>query len=217
MSYEITGPSEGSRFRISSVCPDPRRLRVGFDWDTTGHLNFDVCAFAVDDTMTIVSDRHFVYFNNPALEDESICLTGDEAGGPNDAQIVIDLGRIDPGVNQILLCVSSWSPRENEADFGTTRFRLQLSDDVSGEAILIYQPAAHFGGMGALDLGALHRSGNSWEFEALDRARRGGLRSLVNAYTERGYFVRPDGGEQFAPQSAVTRPVQPKAVRTGNE
>lgn len=184
---------EGQRPRIpspprrglqpSSGLLNVQRLRVGLRCHATRYLNFDFSTFAIDDRKKLVSDGHFVFYNNRAAADGSICLVEEPEEGDDDALLEIDLSRVDPRADQIIVCASLWSLGKDEADFGGTVFNVRLTEKASGEEIVTASISGQYEGSDVVDLCRLCRSKDAWGFEALGRGRRGGLESLLNAYT----------------------------------
>ena len=95
---------KGQRESINS-----QKFTIGLGWDTnsssTGSsFDLDASVFVLGENKKVLSDNHFVFYNNLRTPDGSVEHTGDNLtgdGAGDDEQIKIDLSRIDSNASEI--------------------------------------------------------------------------------------------------------------------
>ncbi|MFA7081509.1 MAG: TerD family protein [Bacteroidales bacterium] len=211
--------SKGERFDLSKAAPGLAKVRIGLGWnpnDQPGGPDFDldVSAFAIDESFKIPSDSYFVFYGQvkmgnaiedetekglfrPITADKSILGAiddpdGNRSDGNDDEDMIINLSKVSPQIQQIIMCVTICKyPHDNNKDKRTLDLNFGMVDDCyiriinedSNEEILRYQLNDNFGTEDAVEFGRLFRVGGSWEFEAMGRAHNGSLGALVEMYT----------------------------------
>ena len=165
-------------------------VTVGLGWDvrtTTGtDFDLDASAIGVKTNGKVVSDKHFVYFNNLTSPDGSIEHTGDNltgAGEGDDEQIKVNLAAVPAEVDKIVFPVSIYDADSRSQSFGQVRnayirvvnqsdqselARYDLSEDASTETAMVF--------------GELYRNGAEWKFRAVGQGYSTGLRGIAQDY-----------------------------------
>ncbi|REK90149.1 restriction endonuclease [Streptomyces inhibens] len=176
----------GLRGRLGAAAPNgstaadeaPDHNILGMNW--SGEVALDVCALVCKGT-TVLSDDHFVFYNNPCTPDGSVrMLPGfapDRAAMqvrfealPADADRLVLVAAIDPQVN----------PDADLAGFTDARIRLL---DASGEELGQLEVSDGRRGETALVLGSFRqRAGGDWDFVIGGKGFSGGLEALVQEY-----------------------------------
>lgn len=164
--------------------PQLTALNVGLGWDartTTGtDFDLDASAIGVKTDGKVLSDAHFVFFNNLASPDGAITLTGDNTTGQgegDDESVIIDLTKVPAEIDKIVVPVSIYDATSRSQNFGQVRnayirvvdqannelVRYDLSEDYSTETVVIF--------------GEVYRSGADWKFRAVGQGHNdlGGL------------------------------------------
>ncbi|MEH0553356.1 restriction endonuclease [Streptomyces sp. B21-101] len=170
-------PSQRSSSRPDSRLPDDYNV-LGMSW--TGSVTLDVCALVCRGNR-VLSDDHFVFFNNPQTPDGSvrvlpatapdkaaICVSFD--GLPDEADRFVLVAAIDPEVNPNAdlsgftdACIRLLDP--GLAELG----RLEVSDGRPRETALV--------------LGSFRRrSSGDWDFVLGGKGYTGGLEELVQDF-----------------------------------
>lgn len=180
-------------------------IRLGFGWKTDAALNFDILAFEIDQTLKIISDGHFVCAGLTISADRALLLEFDDRERRDDRDdrdaMLIYLNRVDPKVDQIIICLCLVKfPNDPKGDRCTLLhhlgmaggYYLRLVDEASGKELVRYDVREQFDGKDALEFGRLYRTATSWGFEAMGRAREGGLLTLIDSYVE-GWSTRERG------------------------
>lgn len=151
---------------------------LGMSW--SGAVALDVCALVCCGGR-VLSDDHFVFFNNARTPDGSVCAVSGAAGDkaairvsfdalPERADRLVLVAAVDPEVNPDadLVGFTDAGIRLRDA-LGTELDRLDVSDGRAGETALV--------------LGSFRRRGNGdWEFVIGGKGYPGGLEALVQEY-----------------------------------
>lgn len=211
--------SKGERFDLFKAAPGLTILRVGMGWDPNDQpggpdFDLDVSAFALNSKFKIPSDSYFVFYGQvragncvgdpvekglmrPITSDGAIMGAIDDpdgrrSDGDDDEDMFIDLSKISPDVEQIIICCTICKyPHDNKKDRRTLNLNFGQVDDCyiriinesTGNEMLRFDLKDKYTKEDAVEFGRLFRVGNSWEFEAMGRAHTGSLQTLVDMYT----------------------------------
>jgi tellurium resistance protein TerZ len=111
--------AKGGNVSLTKEAPGLTSVLVGLGWDvrtTTGaDYDLDASAIMLNANGKVLSDQHFVFFNNTSSPDGSVQHTGDNLTGEgegDDESIVVDLGRLSPAVTQIVFTVNSFTGQD---------------------------------------------------------------------------------------------------------
>ena len=182
--------SKGGNVSLTKQAPGLTAVVVGLGWDerTTSGQDFDLDASALMLTASgrILSDEHFVFFNNLTSPDGSVEHTGDNLTGTgegDDEQIKVDLSRVPAEVDRIVFPVSIYEADNRRQNFGQVRnafirvvnqaddaelARYDLSEDASSETAMIF--------------GELYRHSGDWKFRAVGQGYSSGLAGIARDY-----------------------------------
>ncbi|UYB38747.1 restriction endonuclease [Streptomyces sp. Je 1-4] len=163
-----------------SAAPDeaPDHNVLGMNW--SGEVALDVCALVCKGT-SVLSDEHFVFYNNPRNPDGSVRMLPGFA--PDRAAMQVRFEALPPDADRLVL-VAAIDPQVNpDADLaGFTDARIRLLD-ASGEELGQLEVSEGRPGETALVLGSFRqRAGGDWDFVAGGRGFPGGLEALVQEY-----------------------------------
>ncbi|MFI2607530.1 TerD family protein [Kitasatospora sp. NPDC018619] len=149
-------------------------------------VELDVTAFLCAAGGRVLSDEHFVFFNNPQEPDGAVRLqpTRSVPGEPTRAaRLALDLHRLPPAVAEVVVAVSTEEEEPPALPLGYVH-GLSLA--------AVYGPGASgpdawagpTGGVpdSAMLLGAFRRAGGGWEFSPSGRAVTDGLAGLATAF-----------------------------------
>jgi tellurium resistance protein TerD len=182
--------SKGGNVSLSKEAPGLRAVLVGLGWDvrtTTGaDFDLDASALMLGANGKILSDQHFVFFNNLTSPDGSVEHTGDNLTGEgegDDEVIKVNLSAVPPDVDKIVVTVSIYDADSRQQTFGQVRnafirvvnqddnreiTRYDLSEDASTETAMIF--------------GELYRNGAEWKFRAVGQGYTSGLRGIAQDF-----------------------------------
>ncbi|MFF4251803.1 restriction endonuclease [Streptomyces sp. NPDC001663] len=162
---------------VATTPPDDHNV-LGMSW--SGNVALDVCALVCSGNR-VLSDDHFVFFNNPRTPDGSVCAL--PATPPDKAAIRVSFDALPASADRFVL-VAAVDPEINpEADLsGFTDARIRLLDPAMTELgrleVSDGRPRET-----ALVLGSFRRRGSGdWEFVLGGKGYPGGLEQLVQEY-----------------------------------
>lgn len=166
------------------------KIHVGLGWDvrSTAGADFDLDASALvcGPTGRILGDEWFVFYNQLVSPDQTIQHTGDNLTGEgegDDESIIMDLERMSPQVDKIVVAVSIHDAGSRGQNFGQVvnafirvvnvtdgaeLARFDLSEDASTETAMIF--------------GEVYRRGNEWKFRAVGQGYASGLHGIATEF-----------------------------------
>jgi len=170
---------------------DAPKFTIGLGWDTnsssTGSgFDLDASVFILGDNKKIVSDEHFVFYNNLISPDGSVEHTGDNLTGDGDGddeQIKVDLSKTDAKVAEICIVVTIHEAETRRQNFGQIRNSfIRIVDAATNQEILKYELEEDFSIETAVEFGRLYKREGKWKFEAVGVGMKGGLQDYLNKY-----------------------------------
>ncbi|MGP4109848.1 protein kinase domain-containing protein [Streptomyces sp. 4N509B] len=183
----------GQRMRLEDVLPGVNRFTVGVDWKARkgAGMEVDPSALIVDRAGRVLSDQHFIFYNNTDQGAFGIRMASDEP----EARFAVRLDRLEaqPRAWRVLFVLSIHDAEARGHDMAMVRvphIRLMETDRADAELLCYGFP---FGPRGrtALTLGELVRDedGEGWAFSATSRAYTGGLAEIAETH---GVDISPD-------------------------
>ena len=175
---------------------DAPKFVIGLGWDTnsssTGSaFDLDASVFILGDNKKILSDAHFVFYNNlkspetGGLRNDSI-YTGDNltgAGDGDDEQIKVDLSKVDARTTEICIVVTIHDAENRRQNFGQVRNSfMRIFDGATNADILKYELEEDFSIETAVEFGRIYKRDDKWKFEAIGAGMKGGLADYLNKY-----------------------------------
>ncbi|GBF17734.1 general stress protein 16U [Rhodococcus sp. Br-6] len=182
--------TKGGNVSLTKEAPGLTAVAVGLGWDlrtTTGQdFDLDASAIALGADKKVVSDQHFVFFNNLKSPDGAIEHTGDNTTGEGDGDdeiIKVDLAAVPANIESIVFPVSIYDADNRSQSFGQVRnayirvvnqadnselARYDLSEDASTETAMVF--------------GELYRNGSDWKFRAVGQGYASGLSGIARDF-----------------------------------
>jgi tellurium resistance protein TerD len=182
--------AKGGNVSLTKAAPNLTAVTVGLGWDvraTTGaDFDLDASALMLATTGKVMSDQHFVFFNNLKSPDGSVEHTGDNTTGEgegDDEAIKVNLAGVPADVAKIVFPVSIYEAESRQQSFGQVRnayirvvnqadnselARYDLSEDASTETAMVF--------------GELYRHGAEWKFRAIGQGYASGLRGIAQDF-----------------------------------
>ncbi len=167
------------------------RFVVGLGWDSnsssTGQdFDLDASVFILGENKKILSDGHFVFYNNLVSPDGAVEHAGDNltgAGDGDDESIKIDLSKINPSATEICFVVTIHDAESRKQNFGQVRNSfVRVYNPDTKEEILKYELEEDFSIETAVEFGRLYKKNDEWKFEAIGVGQKGGLEQYLNKY-----------------------------------
>ncbi|MFE9995118.1 TerD family protein [Streptomyces avermitilis] len=182
--------AKGGNVSLSKEAPGLTAVTVGLGWDvrtTTGAAyDLDASALLCSGSGRVVSDLHFVFYNNLTSPDGSVQHTGDNLTGEgegDDESINVELAQVPAEVTKIVFPVSIHEAQSRGQSFGQVSnafirvvnrandvelARYDLSEDASTETAMVF--------------GELYRHGGEWKFRAVGQGYASGLAGIASDY-----------------------------------
>ncbi|NUS13712.1 MAG: TerD family protein [Streptomyces sp.] len=182
--------SKGGNVSLTKEAPNLTAVVVGLGWDartTTGaDFDLDASALLTNEAGKVLSDQHFVFFNNLRSPDGSVEHTGDNLTGEgegDDEVINVNLAGVPADVVKIVFPVSIYEAEQRQQSFGQVRnayirvvnaadqrelARYDLTEDASTETAMVF--------------GELYRHGGEWKFRAIGQGYASGLRGIAQDF-----------------------------------
>jgi tellurium resistance protein TerD len=161
---------------------------LGWDARSTDGAAFDLDAsvFLVGESGKVLSDAHFVFYNQKTSPDGAVVHSGDNttgAGEGDDEQIFINLPQVDASVQRVVFAVTIHEAESRKQNFGMVRnaFMRVLNKDSNTE-IARFDLSEDYSTETAMIFGEIYRHGSEWKFKAVGQGFAGGLRALATDF-----------------------------------
>ncbi|MCX2492232.1 TerD family protein [Pedobacter sp. PF22-3] len=165
------------------------KFTIGLGWDTNnfGGNDFDLDAsvFMLGENKKLISDDHFIFYNNLTSPDGALVHTGDNLTGEGDGDdeaINVDLSIVDPLVSELCIVVTIHEAEVRRQNFGQVRNSFVRIVDKDGIEVLKYELEEDFSIETAVEFGRIYRRNGEWRFEAVGVGMKGGLQDYINRY-----------------------------------
>jgi tellurium resistance protein TerD len=182
--------TKGGNVSLTKEAPGLTNVIVGLGWDvrsTTGtDFDLDASAIIVGADGKVLSDKHFIFFNNLVSPDGTVEHTGDNLTGEgegDDEQVKINLAGMATEADKIVFAVSIYDADSRSQSFGQVRnafirvvnaadskeiARYDLSEDASTETAMVF--------------GEVYRNGADWKFRAVGQGYAAGLAGIARDF-----------------------------------
>jgi tellurium resistance protein TerD len=187
MSVSLT---KGGNVSLSKEAPGMTHVLVGLGWDartTTGDdFDLDASAIMVKADGKVLSDQHFVFFNNTSSPDGSVEHTGDNLPGEgegDDEAIKVDLTKVPAEVDKIVFPVTIYDGETRRQGFGQVRNAfIRIVDQSGNREVTRYDLTEDASTETAMLFGELYRSGTEWKFRAVGQGYSSGLAGIARDF-----------------------------------
>ncbi len=185
--------SKGQRISLEKVAPGLSEVFVGLGWDTnitdTGNdFDIDASVFLVNSNEKLISDNHFIFYNNLASPDanKSVEHLGDNrtgAGEGDDEVVKVKLKQVPEDVNKIVMTVTIHEAEKRQQNFGQVQNAfVRVVNAENQEEVVRYDLSEDFSVETALIMAELYRKDGEWRVNAVGAGYQGGLEALLNRY-----------------------------------
>ncbi|GAC50409.1 TerD family protein [Gordonia aichiensis] len=182
--------SKGGNVSLTKEAPGLTAVAVGLGWDartTTGvDFDLDASAIACGPDKRVLSDQHFVFFNNLRSPEGSIEHTGDNLTGEGDGDdevINVDLAGTPPTIDSIVFPVSIYDADSRGQSFGQVRNAyIRVINRANGSEIARYDLSEDASTETAMVFGELYRNGADWKFRAVGQGYASGLAGIARDF-----------------------------------
>lgn len=168
------------------------KITIGLGWDPnegTGHdFDLDASAIMINSARKLVSESHFIFYNNLTSPDGALTHTGDDPSGGNsdgddDESIIVDLDKVGKEVQEILFVVTIEDYESRKQNFGQVRNSyIRLVDNLKNEEIAKYELGEDFSIETGVEFGRLYLKDAKWKFEASGIGYKADLAFFLEKY-----------------------------------
>lgn len=181
---------KGQNVSLSKEAPGLKEVGFGLGWDvrsTDGSdFDLDASALVLGENGKVLSDNHFVFYNNTADPSTAVNHTGDNKTGEgegDDERIAVDVSKMPAEANKVVFVVTIHEAESRKQNFGQVSnafiravnsadnneiARYDLSEDASIETAMIF--------------GECYRHGEEWKFKAVGQGYSGGLAGVARDF-----------------------------------
>jgi tellurium resistance protein TerD len=182
--------SKGGNVSLDKAAPGMTKIIIGLGWDTraTDGVAFDLDAsgFMVNEEGKILTDNHFIFYNNlkspcGSVEHLGDNRTGDGAG--DDERIQVDLTKVPVEVKKFIVGVTIHDATARNQNFGqVSNAFVRVVNQENNEEICRYDLSEDYSIETALLFGELYRHNAEWKFKAIGQGYAGGLKPMAEQY-----------------------------------
>jgi tellurium resistance protein TerD len=182
--------TKGGNVSLSKQAPGLTAVIVGLGWDprtTTGaEFDLDASAIMLDTSGRVLSDGHFVFFNNLTSPDGSVEHMGDNltgAGEGDDEQIKVSLTSVPAEVGKIVFPVSIYEADQRQLNFGQVRNAfIRIVNQADNTEIARYDLTEDASTETAMVFGEIYRNVGEWKFRAVGQGYASGLKGIAQDF-----------------------------------
>lgn len=181
---------KGGNVSLTKEAPSMNVALVGLGWDarvTDGQaFDLDASVFLVGENGKVLSDSHFVFYNNTTSQDGAVQHQGDNRTGEGDGddeQVKIDLTKVAADVKKLVFAVTIHEADSRKQNFGmvSNSFMRVVNND-NGSEIARFDLSEDASTETAMIFGELYRHGAEWKFKAVGQGFAGGLAALATQH-----------------------------------
>ncbi len=182
--------TKGGNVSLSKADPSLSKILIGLGWDarSSSGADFDLDAslFIVGESGKVLSDAHFIFYNQLVSPCGSVEHTGDNRTGEGDGDdeaLKVFLDRVPAPVKRLVVAVTIHDADQRRQNFGQVSgafmrivnldndaeiARFDLSEDYSTETAMVF--------------GEVYRHNEEWKFRAVGQGYAGGLFALCSQH-----------------------------------
>ena len=186
--------TKGQRVSLEKVAPGLTEVFVGLGWDVkamdTGYdFDLDASAFLLGSNEKIISDNHFIFYNNLTSPDsaKSVEHTGDNltgAGDGDDEVIKINLPKVPAEVQKIVITVTIHDAAKRGQNFGQVENAfVRVVNAQTSQEVIRYDLVEDYSIETALIMAEIYRKDGEWRLNAVGSGYQGGLQALLDRYS----------------------------------
>ena len=181
---------KGGNVSLTKEAPSMNVALVGLGWDarvTDGQaFDLDASVFLVGDDGKVLSDSHFVFYNNTTSPDGAVQHQGDNRTGEGDGddeQVKIELAKVGAEVKKLVFAVTIHEDEARKQNFGmVSNSYMRVVNNDNGAEIARFDLSEDASTETAMIFGELYRHGTEWKFKAVGQGFAGGLGALAKQH-----------------------------------
>lgn len=185
--------SKGQKISLSKESPGLTRVIMGLGWDlkqgdTGQDFDLDASVFLLGKNGKILTDKHFIFYNNLKSPDGAVEHTGDNktgAGEGDDEQIKVDLSKVSPDVEKMVFVVTIHDATARRQNFGQIENSfVRIVNQDNNQEVAKYDLGEDYSTETAMIMAELYKHNGEWKMTAVGQGYTEGLDAIVRRYYE---------------------------------
>lgn len=180
---------KGGNVNLSKEAPGVSLVTVGLGWDarkTDGQeFDLDASAFILGQDEKVLSDTHFVFFNNKISPEGAVIYGGDNrtgAGDGDDETIKVDFAKLPDTVKKVVIAVTIYEGQTRRQNFGmVSNAYARVVNDADGKELARFDLSEDSSTNAAMIFVELYRSNGDVKVKAIGEGWASGLAGLASA------------------------------------
>ena len=181
---------KGGNVSLTKEAPTMNVAMVGLGWDarvTDGQgFDLDASVFAVGEDGKVLSDAHFIFFNNKTSPDGAVEHQGDNRTGEGDGDdevVKVNLTQVPADVDKIVVTVTIHDAAARSQNFGqVANAFIRVVNEETGTEVVRFDLAEDYSVETAMVFGEVYRHNGEWKFRAVGQGYSGGLQAMCQQY-----------------------------------
>ncbi len=183
---------KGEGISLEKASPALEAVFVGLGWDvnqsTGSDFDLDTSVFLLGENDKLVSDRHFIYFNNLKSPDpdHSVEHMGDDltgAGEGDDEVIIVNLKKVPEEVQKLTFVVTIYEAEKRGQTFGQVNNGfVRLVNVKTKEEVVRYDLDEEYSNEKSIIMAEIYRKNGQWGMSAIGQGYEGDLGSILSRY-----------------------------------
>lgn len=181
---------KGGNVSLSKEAPGLTNVSVGLGWDarSTDGQDFDLDASAIvcGDAGKVLSDGHFVFYNNTKDPSGAVSHQGDNRTGEgegDDEVIKVALDNVPVEAKKMVFIVTIHEADARKQNFGmVSNAFIRVVNDTGHSEITRFDLTEDYSTETAMIFAELYRHNDEWKFKAIGQGYAGGLSAVARDY-----------------------------------
>ena len=182
--------AKGGNVSLSRTDPSLSKILIGLGWDarsTTGDdFDLDASLFMVGEDGRVLSDAHFIFYNQLRSPCGSVEHTGENPTGDgegDDEAIKVDLAIVPHNIKRLVVAVTIHEAESRRQNFGQVSGAFMgIVNDENNAEIARFDLSEDYSTETAMVFGEVYRHNGEWKFKAVGQGYSGGLLALCNQH-----------------------------------
>lgn len=183
--------SKGQKISLEKEAPGLKKIILGLGWDVKqGDSGFDfdldASCFMLGENGKIVTDNHFIFYNNLKSPDGAVEHTGDNRTGDgegDDEQIIVDFTKISKDVKKLVFVVTIHEADKRRQNFGqVTNSFIRIVNEEDNREIAKYDLGEDYSTETAMIMAEVYLHNGEWRMSAVGAGYNQGLAAILKRY-----------------------------------
>ena len=162
------------------------KIKVGVGWNRNdARCQLDSSAFMLGGNNKVLSEEWFIFYGQPASPEGSVkyYLYEDNPSLNDDAELDIDLSKVNPNVQKIVISVTIYEALAQRLHFGmVSNLYANIVNDTNNQEIARFELTECYPNVTAMIIGELYRYKGNWKFNAVGSGYNKDLAGFCGIY-----------------------------------